>query len=62
MAALTPEELAKLALEQTKLATIQLKEQAKIRAELSNSLDGYIKGIKDLKAIQDTIKYNEEKY
>jgi hypothetical protein len=29
MAALTPEELAKLALEQTKLATIQLKEQAK---------------------------------
>jgi hypothetical protein len=59
--ALTPEELAKLALE-TELATIQLKEQAKIRAELSNSLDGYIKGIKDLKAIQDTIKYNEEKY
>jgi hypothetical protein len=30
MAALTPEELAKLALEQTKLATIQLKEQAKL--------------------------------
>jgi hypothetical protein len=46
MAALTPEELAKLALEQTKLATIQLKEQKKIRAELSNSLDGYIKGIR----------------
>jgi hypothetical protein len=61
MAALTPEELAKLALEQTKLATIQKEQAKKIRAELSNSLC-YIKGIKDLKAIQDTIKYNEEKY
>jgi hypothetical protein len=45
--ALTPEELAKLALEQN-YATIQLKEQAKIRAELVCVLDGYIKGIKKI--------------
>ena len=41
-------------------ATKQLMEQAKIRGEMSSSLDAYLDKLKELKTINDTIKYNEK--
>ena len=41
-------------------ATKQLMEQAKIRGEMSNSLESYLNTLKEVKAVNDTIKSNEK--
>ena len=41
-------------------ATKQLMEQAKIRGEMSGSLEGYLNTLKEIKEVTDTIKYNDK--
>lgn len=41
-------------------ATRQLMEQAKIRGEMGNSLEGYLNTLREIKEVNDTIKYNEK--
>ena len=41
-------------------ATKQLMEQAKIRGEMSGSLEGYLNTLKEIKEVDETIKYNNK--
>ena len=41
-------------------ATKQLMEQAKIRGEMSGSLEGYLNTLKEIKEVDETIKYNDK--
>jgi hypothetical protein len=41
-------------------ATRQLMEQAKIRSEMSGSLEGYLNTLKQIKEVNDTIKFNDK--
>ena len=40
-------------------ATRQLMEQAKIRGEMSGSLEGYLNTLREINEVDKTIKYNK---